>query len=397
MKNRAEKCIAQGCLTNSKHWSSYVEGVYPTHISASSGAHLIDTSNKKYIDMICGLGTNLLGYGHPIVENEVETLRFQGKSPSLPHSIEVETAEQLKQVFPWVEKWKFLKSGSEACTAAIRMSRAYSEKRGVSSEGYHGWHDIFTALTPPAYGCISPEELKITKIEEPNLPPIDSAACILEPVIIDDSPSRISWLKELRDHCTKNNIVLIFDEVITAFRYTQHSVSKAYNIRPDLIIIGKSMANGYPLAAVGGPSKIMDSNYFVSSTYAGEISSLMAAKTVSKIIRENPNYNINHLLEAGKKFLTEFNQHSKPLGFEIKGYETRGIFQGDDLMIALFMQQACKADILFGKSWFISHAHIPRLYNLIESCKDILLKMSKTVPKLEGKLPRSPLSMKARQ
>lgn len=397
MRSRAEKSIAQGCLTNSKHWNSYVKGVYPTHIKASSGAHLYDTNDNKYIDFICGLGTNLLGYGHPLVETEVEVFRHQGKSPSFPHVIEVEAAEQLKQTFPWIQKWKFLKSGSEACSAAIRIARAFNKRKLILSEGYHGWHDSFTSLTPPANGCVNFLDLQIGKLEFPHMPLEDTSAVIIEPIMIDPLARRIEWLKELRHYCTHHDILLIFDEVITGFRYKQHSVSKAYNIRPDVLIIGKAMANGYPLAAVGGFSDFMDGDYFVSSTYAGEISSLAATKAVSRIVRENPNYNIDHLWEVGGNFLNTFNEYAKPLDIKIEGYNTRGVFQGNPLNIALFMQEACRAGILFGKSWFISHSHIPIINQAIDACKDILIKMNKTKPKLKGEMPKSPFSMKARQ
>lgn len=397
MRSRAERAIAQGCLTNSKHWSSFVKGVYPTHIKASSGAYLYDLNDNKYLDFICGLGTNLLGYGHPLVETEVEIFRHQGKSPSLPHVIEIEAAEHLKPVFPWVQKWKFLKSGSEACSAAIRIARAFNKQKILLSEGYHGWHDSFTSLTPPANGCPSYLDLNMGIIKPFEMPTRATSAVIIEPIMVENSPKRIEWLSALRDYCTENGIILIFDEVITGFRYKQHSVSKAYNIRPDLLIIGKAMANGYPLAAVGGASEYMDGDYFVSSTYAGEIGSLAACKAVSRIIRENPNYNIDHLWNAGEKFLTEFNEHARPLDIKIDGYATRGVFTGDVVNTALFMQEACRAGMLFGKSWFISHAHIPVLNHALDACKDILIKMTKSKPKLKGEMPRSPFSMKARQ
>ena len=401
MKSRAERSIAQGSLTNSKHWKTHIEGVYPTHIKNSSGGCVYDLNNKKYVDMICGLGTNLLGYGHPLVEKEVDTVRSQGKSPSFPHVAEVELAEQLKQVFPWVERWKFLKTGSEACSAAIRIARAYTRKDNVFSEGYHGWHDEFVSLTPPAIGVpqrfadtfIFPLEEKSESIFRMHS---YRAAIITEPVITDDSESRIHWLKYLREECDKSGSLLIFDEVITGFRYKQHSVAKAYNIRPDLIIIGKAMANGYALAAVGGKAEVMNCDYFVSSTYAGEVTALTAAKAVTQIMRENPNYSVDRLWEAGSRFIETFNSYSSKLGFKIEGYATRGVFMGDDLNIALFMQEACEAGLLFGKSWFICHSHIPMLDSILNSCKDILMKMSKALPELKGKMPTSPFSMKAR-
>jgi glutamate-1-semialdehyde aminotransferase len=393
-KNRAEKSVGQGTTTNSKHWNSHVKGVYPTHIKGSTGPYLIDCNNKKYLDFICGLGTNLLGYGHPLVENAVSEYRHQGKSPSLPHILEVEVAEQLKQMFPWVERWKFLKTGSEACSAAVRMARAFNKKVFVTSEGYHGWHDMFTSLTPPAKGVDGMHA--IMKEEFSDMHHASHSSSIIEPVQLDHSLFRIKRLHEMREHCNKNNIALIHDEIITGFRYLSHSVSKHHDVLPDLVVIGKAIANGYPLAAVGGSAEILDNDYFVSSTFAGEVSSLAACKAVMDIIRTKPEYKVDNLWNEGSRFLEEFNDYSMALDFQIFGYPTRGVFTGNEENIALFFQECCKAGILFGKSFFLSFAHIPTLSNTLKSCKDILIKMQNRKPKLIGELPQSPFSMRAR-
>jgi glutamate-1-semialdehyde aminotransferase len=393
-KARAERAVGQGTTTNSKHWNSHVRGVYPTHIKGATGPYLIDTNNKKYLDFICGLGTNLIGYGHPLIENAVEQYRYHGKSPSLPHVLEIEVAEQLKQMYPWVERWKFLKTGSEACSAAIRMARAYNERIFISSEGYHGWHDIFTSLTPPAKGVVG-GLCAVKSHESDNIAPL--SASIIEPVQLDRSPFRLSELTKLRTETRKNKTILIHDEVITGFRYLSHSVSKHHDILPDLIVIGKAMANGYPLAAVGGPAAILDNDYFVSSTYAGEIASLAACKAVMHVIRTKPEFKVDNLWNEGEVFLEEFNIYARNLDFEIVGYPTRGVFKGNDENIALFFQEACKAGLLFGKSFFLSFSHIAFMKHALKSCKDILIKMEKSKPQLIGHMPQSPFAMRARQ
>lgn len=394
IKNRAERVVAQGCLTNSKHWSSHVEGVFPTHVRSSTGPYLIAMDNTKYMDFIGGLGTNLLGYGHPLVEAEVALHRHEGKSPSLPHMLEVEVAEQLKQVFPWIQKWKLLKSGSEACSAAARISRVHTGRSEILSEGYHGWHDLFTYLTPPAHGVT--DQHCISKFKSIDQVTNETACVIVEPVMVDDSQARVEFLKALKQKCEETGAVLVFDEVITGMRYKQHSVSKAYNLRPDLIVIGKAIANGYALAAVGGPAEMMDSPYFVSSTYAGEVTALAACKATLKLVRENPNYDIKLLWQAGEEFIEGFNQFSEPLGFKIEGYATRGILKGNQSNIALFRQEACLAGYLFGPSWFISFGHIPLLKHALKGCQDIMLKMQSSLPELKGKMPRSPFAMRVR-
>jgi glutamate-1-semialdehyde aminotransferase len=393
LKTRAERSIGQGTLTNSRHWKTFIQGVYPTHIKASTGAYLVDENNKKYLDFMCGLGTNILGYGHPIVENEVQKYRFQGKSPTLPHVIEIEAAEAMKSVFPWVHKWKFLKTGTEACLAAIRMARAKNGRSQVYSSGYHGWSDIFTSLTPPSHGVV--DEHYIAPYDDSvNLE--NAAAVIVEPVVGDDSKERIVWLCNLKEKCRKAGAVLIFDEVITGLRYMNRSVSKCYGIEPDLIVVGKAIANGYPLAAVGGPKDILDGNYFVSSTYASEITSLAACKYVISTIK-NPNYNLDHMWEQGAEFLEGFNAAAEHIDVKIEGYPTRGIFTGNELNMALLWQESCKAGILFGKSWFISHAHLKFLNDTLRTLKEIIQNIRMGTHKLQGHRPISPLSMRDRK
>jgi len=379
---RSNRSIGQGCLTNSKSPHSHVFGIYPTHIKNSTGCFLIDLAGSKYMDFICGLGTNILGYGHPLVEMEVQKYRTQGKSPSLPHILEVEAAEELKGMFPWVERWKFLKSGSEACSAAVRMARATTGKKPILSDGYHGWHDNFASLKTPHPGVLDSKALEMYTEDED--------ISIIEPVQIDNGEERLKFLRDQEGF-------RIYDEVITGFRYEKHSVAKSIGTRPDLIVIGKAMANGYPLAAVGGKADVLDGDYFVSSTYAGEISSLAACKAVCKTLKSDPSFNINHLWEVGQEFLDQFNAYAAPLDIRIEGYPTRGAFKGNELNIALFFQEACKAGFIFGKSWFISFSHIPFMKQATKTLIDLLQRMSCKLPALQGEMPRSPESMRFRK
>jgi aminotransferase MxcL len=126
---RQQDCIAQGALTNSKHPDRHVMGVYPTHAYAGYGSQLV-TPDGVYQDYICGLGANLFGYSNPKIMEAVKDALGKGFSHSLPTIFEIETAEKLKQLLFFVERWKFLKSGSEACNASIKMARAYQESKG---------------------------------------------------------------------------------------------------------------------------------------------------------------------------------------------------------------------------------------------------------------------------
>jgi glutamate-1-semialdehyde aminotransferase len=385
---RAQNSIAHASLTNSKRPESFVKGVYPTHLSRSKGCYVWDTQNRKYIDFICGLGTNLLGYGNDEIAKVISDQAYNGISPSLATDIEVKAAEKVKEMFPFIQKLRFLKTGSDACSAALRIARAFSKKDDVMSEGYHGWHDEFASLMPPAIGVpFMANDAICSKSKLEN--PIRDGIKILEPVELDYSADRLTYLKYQRE----KQGPLIFDEIITGFRYKSHSVSKHHDITPDLICLGKAIANGLPLSVVGGSSSIMECDeYFVSSTFAGETLSLVAAIKNMQLLQTK--YDINDLWEVGQRFMDEFNSMCPQV--QLKGYATRGRFEGDELTKALFFQESVKAGVLFGPSWFICFPHITLMDEVLKICENVFMKIKSGMAKLEGEMPKSPFAERMR-
>jgi len=388
--NRSENAIAQGALTNSKNPHSHVFGVYPTHIKGGQGCHLWDMNDTKFVDYICGLGTNLLGYGNLHITQEILKHVYSGFSHSLPTYHEVDTAEIIKEFFPFIERIKFLKTSSEACTAAITIARAFTGRKYILSDGYHGWHPEFTSLTPPAKGC-----MPHSYIEKTDAICSNTAAVIIEPVIVDNSRDRIEYLKELRKKCDDTGTLLIFDETITGMRYRKWCVANDINVYPDLIILGKALANGLPLALVAGKKEIMDSEYFVSSTYAGEILSLSGCKAMFRTMHKKLDYDMGELWKNGQEFIDRFNA-LYPEKIRIDGYPTRGVFTGEPETLAKFFQEACSAHILFCKSWFYNFDLVQYNDETILICKEILKNMKKGKVKLIGDMPKSPFSLKSR-
>lgn len=394
LKNRAEACIAQGALTNSKRPEIFVNGVYPTHVARGKGCHLWDTKGNRYVDFICGLGSNILGYADEEVANALADAARDGCSLSLSSSLEVVAAERVKELFPCIDKLKFLKTGTEACLAAIRIARAATGKKFVYTEGYHGWSDEFVGLSPPHLG-INPSGYMRKLPAQFHEMAADTAAVIVEPVITDASDARRAWLQQLRTYCTDNNIALIFDEVITGFRWPKFGVANLWGIPPDLICLGKAMGNGMPISVVGGASRFMDcGEYFISSTFAGERLSLASAIKTMELLQTK--YPLQDLWDAGEKFVKHFNQ-LEPEKVWIEGYPTRGAFKGDDLIKALFWQEACKAGILFGPSWFFNFKHKDVSEQVLSVCQDIFRRIRLGGVKLEGDLPRSPFAQRMRE
>jgi len=387
--HRANNAIAQGYLTNSKRPESFVKGVYPTHVLRGEGGYLYDTSGRKYLDLICGLGTQLIGYGNPRIGAAISEQYGLGVTHSLATTLEVLVAEKLKEFFPFVDAFKFLKGGGQACDAAIRIARAHTGRDVVLSSGYHGCGDDFVSLTPPALGV--PARAHIRPFRSCDDISGETAAVIIEPVVTDFSRDRIEDLKRIREACTKNGCLLIFDEVITGLRFERWSVANKTGILPDLIVLGKALGGGLPLSAVGGSYAVMSaSEYFISTTHGGETLSLAAANALLKLL-QNKVFDIDRLWEEGKIFQDAFN--AAALGVvELVGYPTRGIVKADPAAKAAFMQECCDAGILVGSSWFLSFPNIAELPKLLSVFKAMIGRIKRGEVKLRGEAPKSPFA-----
>ncbi len=399
--NRAQKVIAQGALTNSKHPSTDVFGLFPTHFERGYGAHMFDQAGQKYLDLVCGLGVNFFGYGCEDIERKVISNMYSGGSLGGSTVQEVIAAEKLIQILPWCEKVKWLNSGTEACMAAIKIARTYTGRPFVLSEGYHGWSDEFVSLTPPANGinnqsCIG--DLTKYALRDDFDGMLDAtAAIIIEPVINDDSRKRIDFLKRIRKICDKHGIVLIYDEVITGIRYPKHSVASFTNIHPDLICLGKALGNGYKIGAVAGKSALMDSPYFVSGSYFSHIPTLTAVEAVLDLIITKPSkYNVPQLNEVSKGFILDFNRIFK--GFvALEGWGNRATLTGPWDNIALLRQELIKCHI-FTKNTFFFNWHIAAEFDsLVELCHLIKSKIDVGAVRLEGGMPEKPFALKVRE
>ncbi len=286
---RAEAIIPLGSQTFSKSRTQYPVGISPLYADRVKGPHLWDIDGNRYIDFVSALACVTLGYGDKGVEKAIMNQLSCGISMSLPGRLETIVAEKLVEMIPSAEKVRFGKNGTDATSAAIRLARAYTGKDHVLVCGYHGWQDWYIASTTRDKGV--PEDTRrlthkfiynqieslITLFQE-----LDNhvAAVIIEPM-------NIAWpeddfLTKVRELCTRHGAILIFDEVITGFRFSNGGAQSLFNVTPDLSTFGKGMANGMPLSAVVGKAEIMDEmeNIFFSGTFGGELLSLAAANHV---------------------------------------------------------------------------------------------------------------------
>jgi glutamate-1-semialdehyde aminotransferase len=331
--NRAEKSIPLGSQTFSKSRVQYPVGVSPLFINNARGTYVWDLDGNRYIDLVNSLAAITIGYKNRKIDNSVRKQMKKGSIFSLPGILEAEVAELIIETVPSAEMVRFAKNGSDATTAAIRLSRAYTGREEIAFCGYHSWQDWYIGSTSMNKGVpkdvaklshrfIYNEIESLRKIFDSR--PDKIAAVILEPMT-SDYPKN-NFLSEVKDLAKKNNSVLVFDETITGYRYSIGGAQLEFNVIPDLTTLGKGIANGYPLSAIVGKREIMKEieNIFFSGTFGGELLSLAAAKTV---IQMHLNFDITgRITSVGSKIALELqkiiNSYKMEEFLQISGHPT---------------------------------------------------------------------------
>lgn len=278
----------------------------PTQMTRAAGCRVWDSEGRAYVDYVMALGAVALGYGHPDVNRAAEQAIAAGVTGPLPPVLEEELAEALARQIPWLERVRFLKTGAEAVAAAVRLARVATGRERVLGCGYHGWLDWcqggegVPAATRALYA-----ELPFNDVEGSRRLIREAgnrlAVVVIEPVVVLE-PTR-EWLEVVRAETTRVGAVLVFDEIKTAFRLALGGAAERYGVHPDLAVLGKALANGFPLAVVGGRTDLMAgaARTWISSTLATETVALAAAKaTLDVFVRDQV---CPHLHRVGTQLL----------------------------------------------------------------------------------------------
>jgi glutamate-1-semialdehyde 2,1-aminomutase len=375
MLARARKVIPLGSQTFSKSHLQFPQGAAPLFLTHGKGSRVWDADGNEYIDLIAGLLPVLLGYRDPDVDAAIKEQLDRGISFSLATELEVELAERLVEIIPCAEMVRFGKNGSDATTGCVRVARAATGRERLIICGYHGWHDWYVGTTVRNKGVPAVEATLTDRVPYNDLGAVHAifkknpgqvAALILEPM--NSTEPKPGYLQELKELVHKNGAVLIFDEVITGFRYAAGGAQERFGVTPDLAAFGKAMGNGMPIAAVVGRADLMSQmeEIFFSSTFGGETLSIAAAIAVVDKIRREPV--IETLWKTGGLLAEKVRQAIARNGLE-KTVSSHGVAPWTLLAFAdtgttakeaiktLFMKEMLAQGILIAASNNITYAH----------------------------------------
>jgi glutamate-1-semialdehyde 2,1-aminomutase len=285
-------------------WSSTGQG-YPQFAREGRGCRITDVEGRKYVDYLMGWGSALLGYANERVQRAVADSLQSGALLTLTHHLMPEVGEMLCQMFPGAEAATFGKNGSDVCTAAVRLARAHTGRPVILFCGYHGWQDWYVErLGFHSTGVPENGDALVVPFEAGNpnhlIQLLDThrgrvAAIMLEPAgVIEGSNGPIrdadpNFLKHVTDLAYKEGALVIFDEIMSGFRYPGGSVQHATGVVPDLTCLGKALSAGMPLSALIGRKAVFDSSIgriHYEPTFKGEVYSFAAAREALRIYRE---------------------------------------------------------------------------------------------------------------
>jgi glutamate-1-semialdehyde 2,1-aminomutase len=286
---RAKRVIPGGNMLLSKRAEMFLPEQWPAYFSKAKGCQVWDLDGREYTDMsIMGIGTNILGYGHPEVDEAVRQTVASGNMSTLNCPEEVYLAERLVELHPWADMVRFARTGGEANAISIRIARAASGREKVAICGYHGWHDWYLSanlgsesnlaghLLPGLEPNGVPSVLRDTVYpftynrfdELEALVKAHDIGAIKMEVRRSEEPED-GFLQKVRKLASERKIILIFDECTSGFRQTFGGLHKLYGVDPDMAMFGKAVGNGYAITATIGRREVMEAaqSTFISSTF----------------------------------------------------------------------------------------------------------------------------------
>ena len=380
-------------------------GAWPTYYSKAKGVTVWGIDKKKYYDFtMVGIGTSVLGYSDKdIIRAGYNSLKSSTMNTLNPPE-DVELAEILMKIHPWAQNVRYCRTGGESMSIAIRLARAYNKREKILFSGYHGWHDWYLSANIKNKNALNnhllsglepigvPKSLKglmipfnfndyndLKNIVEKNAK--DCAAIVIEPC--RDKVVEKKFLSKLRKLATKFNTVLIFDEITSGWRTRLGGVHLDIGVNPDLVVYGKTIANGVPMGVILGKKKIMKNSTktFLSSSFWTE---KMGPACALAFIKKSKKISLNKkLINKGKKIKSIWEKAPLKANLKINISEVDTIASFKLIVndwpgtITYFIQEMLKKRFLASDRCYANYCHSEELLKKYEkACVEIFRKIS---------------------
>ncbi len=404
---RAKQVIPGGNMLLSKRAEMFLPDQWPAYFSKAKGCKVWDMDGNEYIDMsIMGIGTNILGYGHPEVDDAVRKTIDAGNMSTFNCPEEVYLAEKLIELHPWAGMARLARSGGEANAVAIRIARAASGKDKVAVCGYHGWHDWYLSanlgddenlaghLLPGLEPKGVPQNLRGTvfPFNYNNFPELEALVNahdigVIKMEVVRNKGPEDNFLHKVRKLATDRGIVLIFDECTSGFRQTFGGLHKMYGVEPDMAMFGKALGNGYAITATIGRREIMEAaqSTFISSTFWTERIGPTAALKTLEVMERLKSWDT--ITQTGMHIRQRWQQLADKHGLKIDHWGLPALtgftFQSPNALgyKTLITQEMLAKGYLAGNSVYVCTEHTPEvvadffvtldpIFALIKECEE---------------------------
>jgi glutamate-1-semialdehyde aminotransferase len=307
--------LVPGGVLGARKPTDFINGEYPIFLDKAKGCRLTDVDGNEFVDFLCGYGPIILGYREDEVDDAVyKQIHEKGFCFTLTQKYQNLLAKKIRELVPSSEMSIFLKTGSDATTASIRIARAHTKKLKVMRCGYHGWHDWCVEMKggiPSKFyeDVFEFQYNRLDQLEQLMAKHGDNTAAIImtpfgHPNHQEMQIPEPGFLEGVKELAHKYGAILIYDEIRTGFRVSLGGAQKYYGVTPDLSVLGKAIANGYPISVVTGKKEIMmaaESELFISSTFFPNSEAFIAAlKTIEILERENV---LDDIWEKGESFM----------------------------------------------------------------------------------------------
>lgn len=380
-QDRLHDLVPGGAHTYARGADQYPESMPPV-LTRGSGCRVWDVDGNDYVEYGMGLRSVTLGHGYPPVVEAVTRAIAGGVNFSRPTAAEVAAAEEFLDLVPGADMVKFAKNGSDATTAAVRLARAVTGRTTVAicDQPFFSTDDWFIGTTPMAGGIPSDHAATTMRFPYNDLGALaalllnDDVACVVMEAATATAEPAPGYLQAVRDLCDRHGTLLVFDEMITGFRWAAGGAQSVYGVTPDLSCWGKAMANGFPLSALAGRRDYMergglrtdaDRVFLLSTTHGPETASLAAFRAVVAEYRSDDP--VARMERAGRRLAAGVNAAVAEAGLSdhlaVTGRPSCLVFVTRDAegvpsqaYRTLFMQELLRRGVL-GQSFVTSAAH----------------------------------------